>query len=47
MMPSDHSVTFATDKIAEAREFNEKYLEAKARYDCGWYVLQKLDGMVV
>lgn len=45
MMPSDHSVTFATDKIAEARTFYEKYFEAKASFDCGWYVLLKLGGL--
>jgi catechol 2,3-dioxygenase-like lactoylglutathione lyase family enzyme len=46
MEPSELSVTFATNKIAETRDFYEQYFDAKASFDCGWYVLLKLGGKV-
>ena len=44
MLPYALSVTFVTDKVAEAREFYEKHFGAKASFDCGWYVILKLGG---
>ncbi|SHH54190.1 VOC family protein [Marivita hallyeonensis] len=45
MLPSESSVTFTTEKIAEAREFYEHFFDAKSSFDCGWYVVLKLGGV--
>ena len=44
MTPTDLAVTYVTDKIAEARAFYEDHFDAKASFDCGWYVILKLGG---
>jgi len=36
------STTFTTSRLAETRRFYEQYFDAKAVFDCGWYVVLRL-----
>ena len=38
------SVTFTTSRLSEARRFYEQHFDAKAIFDCGWYVVLRLEG---
>lgn len=36
------SITIATHQLSETRHFYERYFDAKATFDCGWYVVLRL-----
>ena len=38
------SATFTTSHLLETRRFYEKHFDAKAIFDCGWYVVLRLSG---
>lgn len=38
------SVTFTTSRLSETRRFYEEHFDAKAVFDCGWYVVLSLTG---
>lgn len=41
---ADASVTFTTFNLSETRGFYERHFDAKAVFDCGWYVVLRLPG---
>ena len=38
------STTFTTSRLSETRRFYEEHFDAKAVFDCGWYVVLRLTG---
>jgi predicted enzyme related to lactoylglutathione lyase len=36
------STTFTTSRLSETRRFYEEHFDAKAVFDCGWYVVLRL-----
>ncbi len=45
MNVSHYSTTLVTDRMAEVRAFYEGFFDAKASFDCGWYVVLQLGGV--
>ncbi|KLV03760.1 glyoxalase [Photobacterium aquae] len=39
------STCFCTSEVAACREFYRTYLSAKTVFDCGWYIILKIDGI--
>ena len=42
MSAQSSSSTFVTDRLPQVHAFYEQYLDARAIFDCGWYVTLRL-----
>ena len=42
MSACSSSSTFVTDKLSQVRAFYERHFDARAIFDCGWYVTLRL-----
>ncbi len=45
MKIAQYSTTLVTDRIAAMKAFYETFFDAKASFDCGWYVVLRLGGV--